>query len=139
MKGSTGVKVMGVLFIIGAVLGLLSCLVMMFGGALLGAALNNVGAGLALSGIVLFFQIVIAVLELVIGIMAVKNSRVPEKMMTIIILTIVDFALSLINVFTQAGSQFNGAAQKILAVVMIMIFPALMIIFASIVKKQAGK
>ena len=106
MKANTLLKVVSIIMIIVAVLGIVLTLVVSIrGGAVIGAMLESVGTGLAIGGGISLLLASGSVLHLVAGILGVQGKYKGCKVMGIIILVFaIISALTGISIYDNAGS-----------------------------------
>lgn len=136
MKGKMYLKVMGILFIIGAALGIV--LLLIAGG--LSALFFNLeyytGTEVAVSVVSIIFGLIAVVVRLIAGILGVKNCEKPEKAnvclgwgIALIALEVLSFIYTII---TDPSGIFN-----IFNIFLGLVFPVLYIVGAVLNKKSA--
>ena len=141
--------VLSILNIIGAVIMLLSGLLVMMGGTLFGAV-NPVdaataleGSGLtqgqasALAGVGGLLVIIAGIVELVLGILGVRAANDNQKIMPVWVLSIIQLvlcALSLISAITSGSFGSKG-----ISAIISLIIAVLIMWIANNIKKEAGK
>ncbi len=137
MQGTKILKVTGILMIIGGALLVLLGLIALAGGALVASA--NVSGATAVGGLLIVasaISLLGAALELIAGILGVKNCQNPEKAGTCFTLGIVLIALSVAsNIFSIIVNGFS--ASMVGSLVLGLILPILYTYGASLVKKGA--
>ena len=128
-KGSNFLKVCGILMIIGGALGIIISLIALLGVAALVALAADSGTVIN-SGLLTFsclLSLCSAVIELVTGIIGVKNCNKPEKATTCMVWGIIVAVLSVLGqvLSVASGSQFN-----VLSLALGLVLPVLFIIGA---------
>jgi hypothetical protein len=133
-KGSTGVKVIGILFIIFGILSVISQLFMFAGAAMFTTMLGATAVQSAgFFGYTMGLGILTSVLEIICGILAVKNNSIPSKMLPIIILSCLSIVISAVSIF-MFGTSAYGMGILIASIILTAVLPLLMILFAFMVK-----
>lgn len=110
-------KVTGILFIIGAAIGLITGILGIIGSAALGATVGGV-EGAAFAGVMvvaIIIALVGCILQLIAGIFGIKNCDKPEKSTTCIVFGAIILALSIISIIV-AGFQWTSLIGIILPV-----------------------
>lgn len=128
-KGATFLKVTGIIMIVGGALGIILGIV-----ALIAAIAANALAGGALGLLIVaaLIALVGSVLQLIAGIVGVKNCNKPEKAQTCIVWGAIVAALNVLSVVLTVAQGGDIAVSGILGIVV----PALFI-FGAIKNKQA--
>lgn len=128
-KGATFLKVTGIIMIVGGALGIILGIV-----ALIAAIAANALAGGALGLLIVaaLIALVGSVLQLIAGIIGVKNCNKPEKAQTCIVWGAIVAALNVLSVVLTVAQGGDIAVSGILGIVV----PALFI-FGAIKNKQA--
>lgn len=144
-KGKTFLKVTGILLIIFGALGLISSLVSMAGASVLSALAAEFGANLGgilmLSAIV---SIVLGAVDLVAGILGVKNAQLPEKAQVcfimgiiMVLLQVVSFIFALVvnssmtPIYEAAGMPNPGIVTSVLGLIVGLVLPVLYLVGAN--------
>ncbi|HUM82295.1 MAG TPA: hypothetical protein PLN48_00760 [Lachnospiraceae bacterium] len=136
-KGSKGVKIMSILFIIFSIIGVITIGVEIAGlGALAVSGGATTGEVAAFSGFVFGLAIVSAILELIAGIIGVKNYTNPAKMKPVIVCTVIFMVIDLIYVFAQSSGTQGSMGIYVASAILSVILPVLMLIFAFQLKKD---
>lgn len=136
MKGSRMLQVVGILMIIGGGLVILMCILAIAGSAALGSIAGAAGAA-ALGGAVLVGTIgtlLAGVIELVAGIMGVKNWRTPSKAQSCLIMGIVIIALQVLSLILNL---VGGGSVDWFNLLLGLVLPVLYIVGAMQLKKLA--
>ena len=131
MKGAKLLKVVGILMIIGGAIGIIMGIIAVAGVSVLAALAGPEFK----SGLYIFAAILLlvgAVLELVAGIIGVKDAKVPEKANTCLVWGIIVAVLSVLsNILTvAAGGDFS-----VVSLITGLVLPVLFIIGAVLNKK----
>lgn len=137
MKGKTFLQVTGILMIIGGAISLIASLAL--GGlttvlAIMGGEVDGLGALIALAAIAVVLSIIGSVVELVAGIIGVKNCGKPEKAGVCLGWGIAVVVISVIsNILTIAG----GSDFSVLSLILGLVLPVLYVVGAALNKKSA--
>lgn len=138
MKGKTFLQVTGILMIIGGAIGLIASLGL--GGlttvlaVISGEYVDGLGTLFALVAIAVVFSIIGSVVELVAGIIGVKNCGKPEKAGVCLGWGIAVIVISVIsNVLTIVG----GSDFSVLNLILGLVLPVLYVVGAALNKKSA--
>lgn len=138
MKGKTFLQVTGILMIIGGAISLIASLGL--GGlttllaVISGEYVDGLGALFALVAIAVVFSIIGSVVELVAGIIGVKNCGKPEKAGVCLGWGIAVIVISVIsNVLTIVG----GSDFSVLSLILGLVLPVLYVVGAALNKKSA--
>lgn len=137
MKGKTFLQVTGILMIIGGGIGFIASLAL--GGlttvlAIMGGEVDGMGALIALAAIAVVLSIIGSVVELVAGIIGVKNCGKPEKAGVCLGWGIAVIVISVIsNILTIAG----GSDFSVLSLILGLVLPVLYVVGAVLNKKSA--
>lgn len=121
LKGKTMLKVVGILMIVFAAVNILTGLLAIGGGALLGAAGGEMGAALGvMAGATGALLILASVLDLVFGILAVKWCNRAEKAGALFVLGIILAVLAVIGLVMSLGGE--GLVGSIVDVVLAVLY-----------------
>lgn len=131
MKGRKFLKVTGILMIIGSAFGIIAGIIAVVGVGAMAALLETSTGGLMFASVLI---LVSAIIQLVAGILGVKNCARPEKANTCLGLGVIVAVLSLTGNITSSvlGSSFN-----IWGLITGLVLPVLYIIGAVMNKKGA--
>ena len=130
MKGSTLLKVTGILMIIGGAFSIIFGLIAVLGSAAFTALVGSLGTVLVISSIVM---LVAGVFELIAGIAGVKNCKSPEKAHKCVTYGII---VLILYVLTYVLNFVAGGTINYFSMVISFIIPVLYIIGASQVKSN---
>lgn len=135
--GSKMLKVCSILMIIGAALALVMAIVGFMGlGAIMGAAAGSFAAGFGVAAILMGIASLGAVLQLIAGIMGVKNWDKPQKATGCIVMGIV---ILVINIISQVGSLMSSQStgSEVFGIILGLVLPILYLVGAFQLKNQA--
>ena len=123
LKGTTMLKVTGILYIVFAALQILMGLMMLFGGGLLSSAGVQAGAyfGAGFGGIIAFagiFMILGSALGLVTGILGVKFCRRPDKAQVCFVLGIVLIVFAGLSLVGSFGNENSSTLSALVGLVL---------------------
>lgn len=131
MKGRMFLKVTGILMIIGAAFGIIGGIIAVIGVGALAAVLETSAGGLMLASILI---LVSAIIQLIAGIMGIKNCDKPEKAQSCLIMGII---VALLSVAGNVISNVLGTSFNIISYITSLVIPVLYIIGAAKNKASA--
>lgn len=130
MQGKGFLKVCGILMIIGGAIGLISSIILAATAGVTAVALAYVGISAGVIVAAAIIGVIGSALELVAGILGVKNCDKPEKAMSCVVMGIVVAALTIVSNIIY----FSG----ILSLLLGLVLPVLYLIGAFLNKKAAA-
>lgn len=138
-KGSVFLKVTGILMIIGGAIGIIVAVTALLGIAAVIAALggNGVAAGILTAAVII--ASVGFVLELVAGIIGVKNNNRPEKANTCLVWGIIVAALTVLSSILSISGGSSDAGSVVLGLITGLVIPVFYIIGEAFNKKELQK
>lgn len=131
MKGRMFLKVTGILMIIGAAFGIIGGIIAVIGVGALAVVLETSAGGLMLASILI---LVSAIIQLIAGIMGIKNCDKPEKAQSCLIMGII---VALLSVAGNVISNVLGTSFNIISYITSLVIPVLYIIGAAKNKASA--
>lgn len=131
MKGRKFLKVTGILMIIGGSIAIIAGIIAVIGASAMAVLLETSAGGLIFASVL---TLVSAVIQLIAGIMGVKNSARPEKAQSCLVMGVLVALFSVAgNIMTVVlGSDFN-----VIGLITGLVLPVLYIIGAVLNKKEA--
>lgn len=131
MKGRKFLKVTGILMIIGGSIAIIAGIIAVIGASAMAVLLETSAGGLIFASVL---TLVSAVIQLIAGIMGVKNSARPEKAQSCLAMGVLVALFSVAgNIMTVVlGSDFN-----VIGLITGLVLPVLYIIGAVLNKKEA--
>ncbi len=138
-KGSVFLKVTGILMIIGGAIGIIVAVTALLGIAAVIAALggNGVAAGILTAAVII--ASVGFVLELVAGIIGVKNNNRPEKANTCLVWGIIVAALTVLSSILSISGGSSDEGSVVLGLITGLVIPVFYIIGEAFNKKELQK
>lgn len=135
--GSKVLKICSVLMIIGAAVVLVISLLALLGlGTLMGLAAEDMATGFGIAAVFMVIASLGAILQLVAGILGVRNWNNPAKAQSCIVMGIV---ILVINIISQIGNIANSqsAGNAVFYALLGLVLPVLYLVGAFQLKKQA--